>query len=126
MEMNVSAGQNQQHVSRTVARLVNMEPYDRSLPVFLFERFEGKGLGVDDQRLRVSSGSLSIRHGEDYEWNPGILQTRGKPVGAAAWTDHFGALLGMTLEIGGQRPPLNETGVGTVISRATAAVKAWT
>src|SRR5947207_9680080 len=84
MEMNVSAGQNQQHVSRTVARLVDREPYDRSLPVFLFERFEGKGLGVDDQRLRVSSGTLRIRHGEDYEWNPGILQTRGKPVSGSS------------------------------------------
>jgi hypothetical protein len=45
--------------------------------------------------LRVSGGTLRIRHGEDYEWYAGILQTRGFRL------------------------------VDTCINRATAAVRTW-
>ena len=51
MKMNIGPGQDQQHVTRIEARVIDWKTNYRGLTVFFLQGFKRKRLGVDDECL---------------------------------------------------------------------------
>src|SRR5712692_5139726 len=68
VKMNLCPRQDEDDIAGLIAQILEFKANDARLAILLFNRFEGKGLRVDQISLCMSSGSLCVWHFEYSFW----------------------------------------------------------